>query len=131
MFLEKLFLQYLIHPQLVKLKMSFQDESHFFLVLELIEGKNFGKALQQRDYSNEEIVNYLVQINWVLSFIHKKGVVHRDVKFENFIECNGKLTLIDFDSASIFDEEKAAAILPQYQAIQAKFFSLYQKQSPM
>lgn len=106
-FFEKLFLTYLNHPQIVKLHKTFQDEKNFYLVLQFLEGKNFSSVLKESVISPERIQDYFSQIVAILSYLHSKGVVHRDIKFDNFLEHEGKLFLIDFETAFIFDSIKA------------------------
>jgi serine/threonine protein kinase len=54
----------------------------------------------------EKIRSVFSQILIVLADIHRLGIVHRDVKPENLLfDSAGKLKIIDFGSAKIFDEE--------------------------
>ena len=50
----------------------------------------------------------MAEIVLILEFLHSKGVAHRDVKPENIlITKSGHLKMIDFGTASIYDENRA------------------------
>ena len=49
---------------------------------------------------------YAVQIDNMLSFLHTKNIVYRDLKLENtMVDENGYLVLIDFVSCKIIEEK--------------------------
>ena len=50
----------------------------------------------------------MAEIVAILEFLHTKGIAHRDVKPENILITNSRhLKMIDFGTASIYDESKA------------------------
>ena len=61
----------------------------------------------------------------ILNHIHSKGIVHRDIKFDNFIENDGVLYLIDFETALIYDFNKAVDILKPFDKILNDSLGLY------
>ena len=83
----------------VKLYSTFQNEDNLFFLLEFCQG---GDLLQR--YENlgngidEEVAQfYAANIVVVLETLHQKGVVHRDIKSENFLVADdGFLKLTDF-----------------------------------
>jgi serine/threonine protein kinase len=48
----------------------------------------------------EESARYVRDVCWALRELHGDGVVHRDVKPENIMLCNGKAKLGDFGLAA-------------------------------
>lgn len=56
----------------------------------------------------------MAEIVAILEFLHNKGIAHRDVKPENILITNTRhLKMIDFGTASIYDETKAPKDLAQ------------------
>ena len=84
------------HPNIIKL-IEVQDTSKFYyLVMELCNGGGLSECLDeyQKKYKkpfSEEIVQYLMkQIVSGINYLHKKNILHRDIKLDNI--------LINFDS---------------------------------
>jgi serine/threonine protein kinase len=81
-------LKKLQHPQIPRFHASLQvnigTKDFFFLVQDYVDGDNFDQLLEQRRsqgkvFSEEEVITLLHQILPVLSYIHSKDVVHRDI----------------------------------------------------
>ncbi|NJM21459.1 MAG: DUF4101 domain-containing protein [Richelia sp. RM2_1_2] len=85
--------------QIPKLYAYFNENGEFYLVQEYIEGQTLTQKLQQQGLMSESLVkSILIDILPVLSFIHSKRIVHRDIKPDNIMVRNsdGKAILIDF-----------------------------------
>ncbi|GBE91643.1 serine/threonine protein kinase [Nostoc cycadae WK-1] len=87
-------LKKLQHSQIPQFHASLQvqigSKDFFFLVQDYIEGDNYCQLLEQRQakgqtFTEEEIILLLQQILPVLSYIHSKDVVHRDISPDNLI----------------------------------------------
>lgn len=64
---------------------------------------------------NEQIKSYFSQIHLILQHIHSLGIIHRDIKFENFIiDENDQLTLVDFGSSIMIEENSEKVIYQEY-----------------
>ncbi|MEM6402787.1 MAG: serine/threonine-protein kinase [Cyanobacteria bacterium P01_D01_bin.116] len=101
------------NPQIPKLLAYFEQDSCLYLVQQFIDGQNLLEELETRrkgdiwlrSYSEKEIREFLLNLLPVLHFVHKRGVVHRDIKPQNIIrrsspqELMGDLVLIDFGSS--------------------------------
>ncbi|MBW4559437.1 MAG: serine/threonine protein kinase [Trichormus sp. ATA11-4-KO1] len=100
-------LKTLQHPQIPRFHASLQvkigSKDFFFLVQDYIDGENFDQLLEQRQsqgkaFSEQEIITLLQQILPVLSYIHSRDVVHRDISPDNLIwrRSDNMPVLIDF-----------------------------------
>ena len=62
--------------------------------------------------SKNDLLHHCIKIINILGFIHEYGVIHCDLKPENFMVKENEIYLIDFGLATIFVDENSA-ILPQ------------------
>ncbi len=75
------------------------ENGQFYLVQEYIEGQTLNAKIQTQGAMSEDIViNILINILPVLDYVHRKGIVHRDIKPDNIIirDADNKPVLIDF-----------------------------------
>ncbi len=100
-------LKKLQHPQIPRFHTSLQvkigTKDFFFLVQDYVDGDNYYQLLEQREtqgktFSEEEVITLLQQILPVLSYIHSRDVVHRDISPDNLIwrRSDNLPVLIDF-----------------------------------
>ncbi|OIW00120.1 hypothetical protein TanjilG_29110 [Lupinus angustifolius] len=112
------------HPNLVKLKATYEDEENVHLVMELCEGGElFDRIVARGHYSERAAANVARTIAEVVRMCHSNGVMHRDLKPENFLFANKKensvLKAIDFGLSVFFKPgERFAEIVgsPYYMA---------------
>jgi serine/threonine-protein kinase len=85
------------HPQIPQLYNYFEQEKQFYLVLELIEGKDLEQEVQEHTLEETEVINLLKDVLKILDFVHQQGVIHRDIRPSNLIlRPDGSIVLIDF-----------------------------------
>ncbi|MDZ7991865.1 MAG: protein kinase domain-containing protein [Nostoc sp. EfeVER01] len=100
-------LKKLQHPQIPHFHASLQvkigSKDFFFLVQDYVDGDNYYQLLEQREsqgktFSEEEVITLLQQILPVLSYIHSRDVIHRDISPDNLIwrRSDNLPVLIDF-----------------------------------
>jgi serine/threonine-protein kinase len=109
---EALMLHQLDHPQIPKFWEIFQENNHLFLVQDYIAGDNYASLLEARrkteKYFDEgEITQLLQDILPVLSYLHKNGIIHRDISPDNIIRraSDNLPVLIDFGGVKQIAEE--------------------------
>lgn len=95
---ERSVLSYVDHPYIVGLKMAFQTTDKLFFVLDYCAGGelffHLGKV-GRFDESRSKF--YAAQIILALEYVHKMGVIYRDLKPENvLLDAKGNIRLTDF-----------------------------------
>ncbi|HKP52087.1 MAG TPA: serine/threonine-protein kinase [Chloroflexia bacterium] len=107
----------LSHPGIPKIYDFFYSQGRVYLVLEYIDGRDLETQLQTRGLPmmEEEVVKYAVQVCDVLEYLHghqPQPIVFRDLKPSNIIVTSeGKLTLIDFGIAKVFQSDKRGTMI--------------------
>jgi eukaryotic-like serine/threonine-protein kinase len=89
------------HDGIPRLLAYFEENKHFFIVQELIKGRDLGEEIANQPYFSESaIFNLLENVLEILVFVQEYGVIHRDIKPSNLIrrDSDGKIVLIDFGS---------------------------------
>jgi serine/threonine protein kinase len=97
-----------IHPNLVRLHHVFESEDKLFLVEDLAdEGELFDRIIASGELSEQDAAIFFSQATAALDHLHKKHIVHLDVKPENLLlrKVGGEtiLQLADFGLAEVDD----------------------------
>ena len=78
------------------------------MVMELLDGEDLNARLARGQLAPPEAFRVLMGMLEALSFAHKKGVVHRDVKPGNVLVCHDQtVKVVDFGIARAADESHA------------------------
>lgn len=100
------------HPHVIKIHEFFEDKHFLYAIMDKCEGGElFSQIIRKRRFSERDAAQLTKQMLSAISYIHSEGIIHRDVKAENFLfdkrSPNAKLILIDFGmSARVTDHEK-------------------------
>ena len=107
-------LKKLSHPNIAKFIDLFEDENHYYLLMELCNGVTLLQLINEKIESNKkflqrDVKQIMKQILITLNYLHENNVAHRDLKPENIIidtSCPGymKVKIIDFGISSIKSE---------------------------
>lgn len=96
-------LHQLQHPQIPKFLACFEGDGRLFLVQEYVDGKTYSRVLgelqrQGRNFSQEEVIEWLKNLLPVLEYVHQHNIIHRDISPDNIMLPDGKdlPVLIDF-----------------------------------
>lgn len=74
-------------PFLAKMYSSYQDQNNFYLLIELINGRNLwtSKRGYKQKFKEKEIKFITVCLLSGLKALHDKNILHRDIKAGNII----------------------------------------------
>jgi len=90
------------HANVVDIYDFGQEEGSSFLVMEFVPGRSLGDILrdEKETMSIERTAGIVVQAAQALNAVHKRGIVHRDIKPDNLIvKEDGTVVLTDFGIA--------------------------------
>lgn len=81
---------------------SRNGRDHHFVAMEYLPGGNLANRVTQGALPLEHALNWMKQLSSGLSFAHKRGVIHQDIKADNiFITNEGDLKIGDFGLARL------------------------------
>jgi len=97
------------HPNIVRLEEVYESYDELYLVLELCQGGElFDRLEEQPDYhyTERQCARLVKQMLSSIRYIHTKGIVHRDLKLENYLfstkHADAELKMIDFGLSKHF-----------------------------
>ena len=104
---EAIFLSHLSHPNVVKYYRSFKEGDFLYMIIEFIENGDIDGFINShrkfKKYISEEILwSIFLQSMKGLAYIHKQGVIHRDIKPGNLLMNNNmNIKLGDFGVSAV------------------------------
>lgn len=86
------------HPFLIGLKYSFTTEDRLCFVMEYVNGGElFFHLSRERQFSEERTRFYGAEIISAIDYLHKRGIIYRDLKLENLLlDKDGHIKIADF-----------------------------------
>lgn len=93
------------HPNIVRLHEMVETERHIGIILEYASGGElFDYILNHRYLKDGAARRLFAQLISGVGYLHKKGIVHRDLKLENLLlDRNRNIIITDFGFANTFD----------------------------
>ncbi|KAI9817109.1 MAG: hypothetical protein M1827_001221 [Pycnora praestabilis] len=95
----------LSHPNIVRLHEMVETDRHIGIILEYASGGElFDYILNHRYLRDNSARRLFAQLVSGVGYLHKKGIVHRDLKLENLLlDRNKNIIITDFGFANTFD----------------------------
>lgn len=97
------------HPNIVRLEEVYESHNEIYLVQEVCKGGElFDRLDEQPDYhyTEAQCARLVKQMLCSVRYIHNKGIIHRDLKLENFLfsdlDAKSELKMIDFGLSKHF-----------------------------
>ncbi|MGL6283413.1 MAG: protein kinase domain-containing protein, partial [Microcoleaceae cyanobacterium] len=91
------------HPQIPQFRAIFEENQRLFILQDYVEGKTYHTILDERKASGDkftelEVLNFNKQLLPVLSYLHSRNMIHRDISPDNIIlrDTDQMPVLIDF-----------------------------------
>jgi protein-serine/threonine kinase len=98
-------LRELSHPNIVRLHEMVETDRHIGIILEYASGGElFDYILNHRYLKDHPARRLFAQLVSGVGYLHKKGIVHRDLKLENLLlDRNRNIIITDFGFANTFN----------------------------
>ena len=104
------------HPHIVRLFESGEDSDRrtgrqfYYLVLELLEGGDLYNLCHVNRLRLDDALAYVAQACSALTCAHQHGIIHRDIKPNNFLLTKDRRTLkaLDFGTARVLDKQNGS-----------------------
>ncbi|NWX15007.1 HUNK kinase, partial [Aegotheles bennettii] len=90
--------QMIKHPNVVRLYETLETDHYYYMVMELcLGGDLLDRICDKRRLAEREVRRYTRQILSAVEHLHCQGIVHRDLKIENFLlDENNNIKIVDF-----------------------------------
>lgn len=104
------------HPNIIKLVDAFEDRKYLVIISELCTGGElYDHLISAETYTQQVAASVFKQMVLAVNFCHQHGIVHRDLKLENFIITDydpksgaPHLKLIDFGLSASQDPDPSS-----------------------
>lgn len=97
------------HPHVARLLEVYESETEVSLVMECMSGGElYDRIAECKVFGEKDAAQAAYQMLLAISYIHNEGVVHRDLKLENFLydkEGSDFLKLIDFGFSKFYEKD--------------------------
>jgi len=101
------------HPHIVRVRNLFEQNNTAYIVMDYYEGQRLDKWIEDRggQLAEEEAMEIIMPVLEGLEKVHKKNILHRDIKPQNIIiTTQGKPILIDFGAARYVTGQKSHSL---------------------
>lgn len=92
-------------PHIIRIYDVFQENGTAYYVMEYIAGGSLRSLVKQRGRLDEAMAKrYIAQVGEALAELHKRHIMHLDVKPDNIMLKDGEAILIDFGVSKHYDQ---------------------------
>ncbi len=94
------------HPNIVSIYDRGCENGTYYFVMEYVQGRTLHVMMRQGSLTNGQIFQIMEQMLSALSYAHRQGVVHRDIKPRNImVNEQGRVKIADFGLAFLMGAE--------------------------
>uniref|UniRef100_K3WMA1 non-specific serine/threonine protein kinase n=1 Tax=Globisporangium ultimum (strain ATCC 200006 / CBS 805.95 / DAOM BR144) TaxID=431595 RepID=K3WMA1_GLOUD len=96
------------HPNIVRMVETFEDDRHFYIIMELCTTGTLLDKVKARgcEHPEDEVLVIITKLASVVQYLHSRFICHRDLKLENILvesqELGGCIKLCDFGASTLF-----------------------------
>ena len=118
-YLESMLLRSLDHPHIVQYKTTYVEKGELIIIMEFCEFGDLANAVKtarakSEHFSETNVMQWFVQICMSLEYIHRRKILHRDLKTQNiFLTKNNTLKLGDFGISKVLENTNDHAMTVQ------------------
>lgn len=95
------------HPNIVSVFDYFIEDGDGYIVMEWLEGKTLREVkTENSNIKIEDVINIGIQIGEALNYAHSSNIMHKDIKPENIMIHDNKITILDFGLASFLEYDE-------------------------
>ncbi len=95
------------HPAIVRAYAVWAENGTAYFAMEFLRGQSLQKRLDGgKPLPVDEALEIIESIGAALERVHEAGFLHRDIKPDNILLCDGRAVLIDFGTARAFASDK-------------------------
>lgn len=95
------------HPHVTRLFDVYESSDTLYLIMECMDGGElFDRVTELKQFSERDAADAVWQMLLALNYLHSHGMVHRDLKLENFLydqKNSSHLKLIDFGFSKVWE----------------------------
>ncbi|KAE9355337.1 hypothetical protein PF008_g4116 [Phytophthora fragariae] len=101
-------LRVLHHPNIVRMIETFEDDHHFYIIMELSPGGTLLDRVKARgkEFPEDEVKDIMRNLASVIQYLHSRNICHRDLKLENILietlDNGGHIKLCDFGASTLY-----------------------------
>ena len=94
------------HPCIVPIHEIGESDGSCYFSMQLVEGRRLDEVINREPMSNRRAAELIIKLARTISYAHKRGILHRDIKPGNIlIDVGGEPHLTDFGLAKLIERE--------------------------